>query len=212
MKREIALAMCAALLVLVSPAWSRAQQHETADNVASTTNNQMAHQEALKMVPDHAKLLEKIDAKDVHAGQQIEAQLDRTVQLKDGRELPKDTMLLGTVTEDRTQPLDLALRFNSAKLHNGSTIPVKVMIVSIQPPSPLASGVTTNAPVTTADIWTPGTDRIDAPKAISGADFHSNIASNNSGTISSAKKTNVTIDKGSRIDLVIGSQQNSARG
>lgn len=206
---KLGLSVCAAVLVMLSPSW----MHAAGTSNSTATNSQPSHQRAIReakqMVPAHATLLEQVSAKKFHVGEQVQARLQRAVQLQDGSQLPDGTLLLGKVTQDVAQPdnVKLAMRFNQAKLKDGSTVPVKTMIISIQKGNYYAD-VNGTTRVPTRDIWTPGTFQVDAPNQIDGADLHSNITSSNSVLISSTKKDNVELAKGSELDLVIGTPQN----
>ena len=199
MKHYIAVPLCAAILVVMSPFAARPQESQE-----SSVNANQAQQDAAMMVPAHASLRTKLNAKQSHAGEEIRAELERTIQLKNGPELPHGTQLLGEVTAVEAKPdkVRLALRFDEAQLRDGSKIPIKAMILFIQS----ASSVGTDsdlARVSARDVWTPNIYKVDQLGTISGADLHSSITSDDSGVITSNKKDDLTIGKGSEIDLVI---------
>ena len=94
--------------------------------------------EAGEMVPAQAALDGTLDAKDVRPGQPFQAKLADTVQLKDGQELPRGTMLVGKVgTDDMNEAgrSKLVLCIDEAKLKDGKTIPLKATIVGIYGPN-----------------------------------------------------------------------------
>lgn len=208
MKRELAISLFAGILGLVSLPLAQAQNNINAQGSNDNVSSASAQQEANEMVPAHAVLLNKVNARKSHAGDEIRAELRRTIQLKGGTTLPDGTVLTGTVTEDQASPdnVRVSLRFNEAKLKDGSTVPIKVMIVSIQTTQSIEDVGEDSSRVRTRDIWTPNTHKVDEIGVVSGADLHSSVTSENSAVISSTKKKDVTIDKGSEIDLVIAKE------
>jgi hypothetical protein len=211
MKREMTIALCTAVLVMVGPSWTHAAERPNPAGSGSAVSAQSSDQnsaqtspEAMEMVPAHAELLEKIDAKKAHVGDTVRARLEHTIQLKNGPELPDGTILMGKVTQDTLKPdnVQLALRFDQAKLKNGTTVPIKTMIVSIQP-SLSTDEANLRSPVPASAVWTPDTNQVDQMNAVNGADLHSRITSEDSGMLSSNKKNDVQIAKGSEVDLAI---------
>ncbi len=121
-------------------------------------------------------------------------------------------MLIGKITQVETQPknVKLAVRFTQAKLKDGTTVPIRAMVVAIARPS---SGMNFGNPSTPArDLWNRNTYQVDQIGAVSGADLHSKINGRNSAVISSDKKNDVKIDAGSRLDMAIAKQQQWHQG
>ena len=175
-------------------------------------NSAKERREASDMVPAHAALENTLDTKNCHIGQQIRAKLGENVQLKNGPKLPNGTMLIGKITQVETQPknVKLAVRFTQAKLKDGTTVPIRAMVVAIARPS---SGMNFGNPSTPArDLWNRNTYQVDQIGAVSGADLHSKINGRNSAVISSDKKNDVKIDAGSRLDMAIAKQQQWHQG
>ncbi len=166
--------------------------------------------EAAKMVPARAELMQALDAKKTLPGAGFQAKLSKTAHLHDGTELPAGTLLMGKVVQDDMQQQGmskLALRFTSAQLKNGKTIPIKATIVGIFKPG-YESDETypVNAGDQVPNSWNDGTLQIDQLGVISGVDLHSKISSRNSGVLVSTKKDNVTLKEGSEIQLAIARQ------
>ena len=93
---SIAFAACA-LLYLGS---ASAQNSTAADSVDPSVPTSVAQNEASQMVAADAILDNGIDAKKVQPGEQFRATLRDTVHLKNGTELPRDTVLVGTTEND----------------------------------------------------------------------------------------------------------------
>jgi len=167
MKQVIAGSLCAAIVVVLSPFSVPAQ-----DNQKTNVNANQAQQEAAAMVPVHAVLLTGPIAKKSHAGEEIRAELERTVHLKNGRELPGGTQLVGEVTAVEAKPGDmkLALQFHEAQFKDGSKLPIKAMILVIEPPSSIGDG-SESSRFPARDIWTPAMSGVDQLDAVSGADL-----------------------------------------
>ena len=185
MKHYIAVSLCAAIVVVMSPFAARSQ-----NNQGSNVNTNLAQRDAAMMVPAHATLRTKLNAKQCHTGEQIRAELERTIQLKNGPELPHGTELLGEVTAVQAEPdnVRLALRFDEAQLKDGSKIPIKAMILLIQPAGSNNDYDSDSTRVSARDIWSPDWYKVDQEGAVSGADLHSSVTSDNSGVIISNKR------------------------
>lgn len=169
--------------------------------------------EAMKMVPARAALDRTLVADQVKPGDEFRAKLAKNVQLDNGPELPKGTILVGRVSTDdmnETGTSKLALRFTEAMLKDGQKVPIKATIVGVAGPEttnsedyPVAAG--SQVP----NSWTDGTLAVDQINAIRGFDLHSKIASKNSGVFVSTKKDNIKIDSGSELELAIAQQHHS---
>ncbi len=181
------------------------KSQQAQDNGGSNSSAD-AQKLASEMVPAHASLEKTLDAKSAHPGDPVRAKLGENVRLKNGPNLPSGTVLIGKVTKDSTQAgnATLALRFTQAKLTDGTTVPIKAMIVGIERVTSMP-GLSDNA-VPARDIWNSHVYRVDQEKAVGGADLHSNITASNSAVIVSTKKSDVKIDGGSRLDMAIAKQ------
>ncbi len=96
--------------------------------------------------------------------------MNEKVQLKNGPELPKGTMLVGTAATGDAQAggtSKLALRFTEAKLKDGKSIPIKATIVGYFPMNSLERN--------DRNIWNPASQKVDRAGVTSGDDLHSNI-------------------------------------
>lgn len=207
MKREAAISLSIAVcsLALLLP---NSVQARTAKNPPDVPNTSTAGQgEAARMVPARAALIKTLDAKKMAPGQQFQATLSGKVQLKNGPELPRGTLLIGTVVDDNSQTsgtLKLALRFIQAQLKNGQTVPIKATIVGVFAPDSTENEET--------NIWNANTLRVDQENVQSGVDLHSSIDGDNSGVFVSAKKTDLKLSQGSGISLAIEAQGNNQQG
>jgi hypothetical protein len=195
-------------LALLSPAFVRAQSAQDAQNMdlASTTP---AASVAAEMVPAQAVLTGELDAKKLQQGGQFEATLTGKVELKDGTELPRGTVLEGTIAKDDMQSdgtSTLALRFVDAKLKDGTSIPITATIVGVAPP---ANGIAwdnsdQNEPPAP---WNMNVLKVEEIGALSGVNFQSSIGGENSGVFVSNKKHNVRLSARSQISLAIAAQK-----
>jgi hypothetical protein len=165
------------------------------------------------MVPAQATLSQTLDARKALPGQQVRLTLVKTVQLKDGPELPRGTQLIGTVATDPANASDksrIELRFTQAVLKGVKTIPIKATIVGVYSPvredgsgHPVAAG--TQKP----NVWNSQILEVDQTDSESGVQLQSKISSENSGTLVSTKKGTVKLLAGSEIALAISLEKNS---
>ena len=91
-------------------------------STTSTVDSAIAQQQAALIVSAKIHLVKALDARKAQPGSQFEATLDGTVHLKNGTELPRGTVLIGTVAAGEMQSAGashLALRFTQAKLKDG---------------------------------------------------------------------------------------------
>ena len=157
------------------------------------------------MVPASAVLVQQIDARKMHSGQQFRARLTQTVHLKSGAVLPKGTSLIGTIAKDAMHPdgtSRLILQFTQADMKNGKTIPVVAAIMGVSQPSGFEPGDNTVSPET----WDGITLNIDEIHAVSDFDLHSMIAGPNSGVFVSKKKDEVKLANLTQLSLAIAAQ------
>jgi hypothetical protein len=214
----IALSVAAFSFALVSPNFAEgqnAQNRETAQAQQGAMNASRGHNEAMQMVPARAALVKTLDARKARQGEQFQAKLSQTVQLKNGPKLPSGTQLIGVVGSDDMQNGEngtskLALRFTEAKLKDGKVVPIKATIVGVFAPEAVNSeGYNVAAGDQQPNSWTDGTLQVDQIGALSGVDLHSKIASKNSGVFVSNKKDDVKLKNGSELTLAIAANPNS---
>ncbi len=202
MKRKIVLPLSIAVLSLAFFA-SKEMQAKAPKNPPVSPSAEAAGLEtgAARMVPARAGLVKPIDSKKIQAGQQFEAVLNSKVQLKNGPELPRGTVLIGTAATGDSQTggsSKLILRFTQAKLKDGKIIPVKATIVGLFPASSLESE--------DKELWNPKCLRVDQAVDSYGVQLHSNIADSDSGVFVSTKGNAVKLSLGSWIALAIEAQ------
>jgi hypothetical protein len=196
------LAFATAVLALPLFAYSQNSSNQNSYTTQSTQTPLAGHHEATQMKPARAVLVYTLDADKDHDGSSVAAKLDQKITLDDGTQLPKGTMLLGKVAQDDMQQqgeVKLAVRFDQARLKDGSTLPVRATIVG------LYGGQVPNS-------WTPQIVQTDQENVVSGVDLHSKISSQNSGVFVSTKKNDIKLRAGSEIQFAIGpaaNQQNS---
>jgi hypothetical protein len=164
--------------------------------------------EAMQMVPARAALKEDLDGKKVQKGATFHAILANKVHLKSGMELPSGTVLVGQVVDDDMQMTGnsskMALRFMSANLKNGQSIPIKATIVEIVKPESVTPPDYSIKPGDQApNAWTARVTKVDQNNVVNGVDLHSAIASKNSGVLVSNNGKDVKLSAGSEFALAI---------
>lgn len=157
-----------------------------------------------KMVAAQVSLKSTIDARKAQPGTTFQTTLVSKVHLSNGTDLPAGTVLVGTIATDDMQmtgDTKLAIRFTTANLKNGQSIPIKATVVQFTK----ADDVTGGGYVATAG-QTAGWDsnlKVDQKNVSNGVDFHSSATSNNSGVFVASKGKDVTLRTGSEFALAI---------
>jgi hypothetical protein len=207
MNRKSVFAL-AVSLALCMPAL--AQDGSVSGGQEPTTPPLRGEHEAMRMVPARAALKSDISADKVTPGATFEARLAHKIQLTNGPLLPAGTRLVGTVVTDEANsggPSTLALRFDTAYLKDGMTVPIKATIVGLYGPEDFDNSGSAVAPGDQApNTWNDGTLRIDSIGVIKGVDLHSAIANPNSGVFVSENNRNVKIAAGSELALAIAAR------
>jgi hypothetical protein len=217
MNRRILPALVTAAALFSLPSLGNAQMNGSGNGAdAGTGMRGSAGQIAQELVRADAALVHKLDASKSQVGGTVEAKLVKTVHLKNGTELPKNTTLEGRVVKDElNEPgqSKVALRFNEAKLPSGQTIPVKAMLVGVYPPhNGGISGDPTMSEESTPNIWNPSIHQIDQINVLPGVDLHSRVAGHNSGVFVSKKKDGVDIPTGDELQFALGPRQQGNQG
>jgi hypothetical protein len=208
----ISLAVAAVSLSLLCTPVVHAQIASSADTStpAGSANIAAAEREAAQMVPALAELDGSVSA-DMESGRRFEATLGNAVRLKDGTELPDGTELIGFVAYHTVQAdggSSLALRFTTAKLSDGDLIPIKATITGLFPPEVLPGSV--DYATENAEMWDGTAIAIDQQGDMAGGDFHSRIASDNSGLFIS-RSNDVRLLSGSELALAIAPASQSGQ-
>ncbi len=139
-----------------------------------------------------------LDAKTLQPGANFTVKLGRKVHLTNGKELPSGTVLHGTVVSDDLNVAGdkkLALRFTTADVKGGQTIPIRATILGLQAESELGT-----ADPNELALGTVGVDRIGV---VDGVDLHSRFSSDSSGVFVASGKNDVKLKVGSAVDLAI---------
>ena len=169
--------------------------------------------EAMTMVPAKAILSRTLDANNDRSESTVEARIRDKVTLSNGTVLPTGALLLGTVAQDNMQPVGasrLALRFNQARLKDGTVIPVKATIVGLFTPGSVATDDVVGPADNLPNTWNDKTLTVDQLSVTSGVDLHSNIASDNSGVFVSTKRHDIRLKSGSELQLAIAPARNAS--
>jgi hypothetical protein len=201
-------ALLCATAVLALPLFASAQNSTTPDFT------QADQHEATLMKRANASLVGDLDAVKDQPGSAVSAKLQGKITLSDGTVLTRGTMLLGKITADDTQQQGakkLALRFDQARLKNGTTIPIRAMIVGFY-------GATAgelheaDGGVLAANDWTASTLQFDQEQVARGVDLHSTIDSQNSGVFVAATRDDVKLGHGSQIQFAIAPANGTQSG
>jgi len=190
------LALTAVISALSMPALAQSVTGTGSQNMVASADPAAAS-EAAQMVPAIAALPHTFDAE---KDSTFKAELTQKVTLSNGTVLPPRTVLSGKVTREDTQSAEkseFAVRLDQAELKDGKTVPIKATIVGIRHP-----GSDNN--YTEPNKWTSQTLTIEQLNAVSGADLHSQIGSNDSAVLVSTKKHEVKVPAGSQLQLAIG--------
>jgi hypothetical protein len=202
MKREVAIPASIAVLSLafVLPRDSQAMAPKNPPTPASESSAAV-QSDAARRVIAQATLVKPLDARKIQSSQQFQATLSDKVQLKNGPELPRGTILIGTMAAGDAQAggtSKLVLRFTEARLKGGQVVPIKATIVGVFP----ANSSERDDP----RIWTSKSLRIDQTGVMSGVDLHSKIEDIDSGVFVSTKNDAVKLSVNGWIALAIEAQ------
>lgn len=217
----LSIAAAAALALLFAPVGQAQQQaakmmnSPTAQNKAAQIKNDPppGMREAMMMVPAQAAVVRTIDARKAHPGQQFQAELADTVQLKNGPELPRGTRLIGTIAADRIEQggaSTLSLRFTKAQLKDGKIVPIKATIIAVYAPGIAGYDQYPETPGNQEpNAWQGHSLNFDQTGGLSGVDLHSRIADRDSGALVTTRKDDIKLPTGSELALAIAARQTS---
>ena len=211
MRTEVSVSLYVAVLCLAfaGPALPRAAASSpSAASAAEDAALASGSAIAARMVPARAALISDINSAKVKTGSKIQIRLADKVELKDGKELPSGTLLIGAITADRMQSTGtsrLAFNFTQAHLKDGTTVPIKATIVDVAPPQTMTDFGYNVAPGNQVpNHWTASTLQVDVVNALSGIDMHSKINGQNSGVFISNKKHDMKFSAGTEFALALG--------
>ena len=199
MKTQAMISMSAAVLSFAFFSVT-AQAHATQADSNSSPDRALA----MRMVPAQVVVTKTLDAKKAQAGQQFEVELSSKVKLQSGQELPKGSVLMGTiVTNDMNSKGNskLSLRFTQARLKDGKTVPVQALITGAYSQDSLNARYGTSG-------WAPGQVNVEQNGTLGGLNLTSRVGDNESGTFET-KKDNVKLDRGSVLSLGIAASEGS---
>lgn len=191
-----------------APPIHHSQSADTTNQQKNNSMNQNSTAEAKEMVATSGALVNTLDSKKAKQGQEFRIKLPRKVTLKNGTEIPANSILVGKVGQDdmnQAGKSKLVLCIDHAQLKGRKTMSVKADIVGIAPPGlqsseyymPQASGDQSPNP------WHNGVTKIDEIDALHNVDLHSNVNSKNSAVLVSKKDDDIKIKSGTQIDLAI---------
>jgi hypothetical protein len=106
----------------------------------------------------------------------------------------------------------LALRFDEARLKNGTTVPIRATIVGFYGPDGGDSEIDPEERgAMTPNDWTAKTVQMDQEDVAPGVDMHSKISSLNSGVFVSTKKNDIKLREGSEMQFAIAPANNGGQ-
>ena len=199
MKRDAvvlkSIAVLSLALVMTKFADAKTPKNPSAKTSAGST---MMQSDAARMVTVQANVVKPIDSRKAQASQNIQVVLSNKVQLTNGPELPRGTVLTGTASLSGAQAggsARLALRFTEAQLKGGKTIPIKATIVGLFPAESLERN--------DREIWNSRSLKTDQSGFVPGLVLHSNVEESDSGVFESTKGNTVKLDSGNWMVLAI---------
>jgi hypothetical protein len=191
----VSIAVLSLALVMTKDAEAKTPKNPPATPTEAAT---AGHSETARRVTAQAGFAKPIDAKKIQLGEKIQVVLSDKVQLKNGPELPRGTLFVGTATTADAQAggaAKLTLHFTEAQLKGGKTIPIKATIVGIFPANSLERN--------DRDLWNSKSLTVDQSGFVPGLALHSNIVDSASGVFVSTKGDAVKLLPGNWIALAI---------
>jgi len=199
MKSQVKVSMSAAVLCFAF--FSGAVQARAAQTDSNSSPDRAL---AMRMVPAQVVVTKTIDAKKSQAGQPFEVVLTAKVKLQSGDELPKGSVLLGTIVSNEANSngtSKLVLRITQARLKDGKTIPVQAVITGAYSQDSLNARYGNSG-------WAPGQVSVEQNGTLGSLNLSSHVGSGDSGTFQT-KKDNVRLDRGSALSLAIAPGEGS---
>ncbi len=100
---------------------------------------------AVELKPVKAELVKSLDSKSAKPGDPVIAKTQETIKTENGKEIPKGSLLIGTVTlvkphSKQQQNSELAVRFDRAQLKSGQAVSIHSVIKSLSPPADEMAG------------------------------------------------------------------------
>jgi hypothetical protein len=167
-----------------------------------------------KLAGVKAKLDHAISSKNAHPGQIVEAKLQGSVTTPDGVKLPDGSELRGEVEQaqksQNDSPAKISIVFNQAKLNDGRTIPVHVIVVAAYPPVNPMAGTFRRQMMGPTPNTIPSDQKVDQKAGLlSNVAMHSDMHNHHSATFID-RDGNFTLRAGTRFQLGIASENGSA--
>ncbi|MHB1795714.1 MAG: hypothetical protein ACYCPO_12175 [Acidobacteriaceae bacterium] len=178
-----------------------------------------AQPQHLKLVSANAELTQGLNTKSSRQGQTVTAKLTANVTTAGSAgsmELPKGTMLMGTV--EQVQPgngnkSEISIVFNEARLKDGREIPIKATLLGAYPSAGVytsGGGVGSYLPIQPRLI--PSDEKVlQDPGALGNVTMKSAVQSDVSGTFLS-KKNSIKLSRGTQLQLAIAPEGSSSSG
>lgn len=169
------------------------------------------------LVSADALLVQKIDSKNAAPGQAIMAKLTSNVKEAGQAELPKGTLLVGEVehveASNHDGPSKLSIVFNQARLSDGRTIPVKVMLLGAYPANDGSDyGERGTLPDLVEANIISGYETVDQePGTLGHVAMHSAVKDNVSAVFTS-KDHNVNLKVGTQLQIAIAPEGAQSKG
>jgi len=165
--------------------------------------------EPVKMVQGEATLLDSLDGAKLQPGTAFHAKLISNVQLDGGPALAAGTILTGEVVAGQpANPSKLAVRFTTATLKNGTTLPIKATILERDDDESVSiNGFPGEGHYPAPNLIHDGTVSFDQVGFVKGVDLHSDFASKESAIFTASPDKDIKIRKGSDIVVALAPAQ-----
>ena len=166
----------------------------------------------LHLMSANAQLNQTLNTKRVSMGQRVTAHLTMKLRTSNGLVLPRNTQLLGKVSElqdGHGKPTSIALVFSKARLKDGRVIPIKVTLLGAMPPN-------YNSYLSSADYFPDTSNPVSSDAAmdqesgvLSHIALHSAVKSPESGIFLS-KRRDIRLRAGTQLRIAIAPLQSSS--
>ncbi|MES2219734.1 MAG: hypothetical protein V4587_02065 [Acidobacteriota bacterium] len=168
----------------------------------------------LNLVSANAQLARGLNSDSMHEGQTVMAKLTSDVKTEGSTELPKGTVLLGTVKQVQNQIADgngakFSIVFNEARLSNGREVPIKATLLAAYPPVPIGMAPGPSSYMIKQPHRIPSDQKVQQnPGTLGHVMLQSAVQSDVSGTFLS-KNHSINLHRGTRLQLAIAPETDS---
>lgn len=178
--RRFIIGAAAASFVMAGSVWAQ-----------SGNNSSQSGNSSMQLAGATARLDKALNTQNATQGEAVEAKLQGKVKTADGVELPGGTELSGTVSAVQASanggPSRISVRFDEAKLKDGKTVPVKVIVTGAYPSSENQMATYGEENMGSAPRWVRGEKYDQEAGILSHIAMTSRVSGHNSATFSDSK-------------------------